>query len=317
MIARGLHIVAALVLAAPVQALDLALPTGARLVLDESAPMAIYDMPVGPWDPSAFPQQTAEGHLTRLVWHVPSYGRTTAQLLLPIRDQLAEEGFEINFTCTDQECGGFDFRFALDVAPEPTMHVNLGDFTYLTAEKTSAEEGDQQIALVISRGGGTGFIHLVHISPPGDDPIDVTLSSRAPIDAEVPVITVEPTELAATLEATGRATLDDLTFETGASALSGADYASLRALASFLVDNPGRQVVLVGHTDAEGALDNNIALSRSRAASVRDHLIAQLNVPAGQLRAEGVGYLAPRAPNSTGEGREMNRRVEVVLTDTE
>jgi OOP family OmpA-OmpF porin len=75
-------------------------------------------------------------------------------------------------------------------------------------------------------------------------------------------------------------------------------------------------VVLVGHTDASGGLAGNTALSRARAASVRDRLMAEYAVPAAQITAEGVGYLAPRATNKTEDGRARNRRVEAILTST-
>jgi len=74
-------------------------------------------------------------------------------------------------------------------------------------------------------------------------------------------------------------------------------------------------VVLVGHTDASGALAPNIALSRARAQAVRAALVA-LGAKADQIGAEGAGYLAPRATNLTPEGRAQNRRVEVMLTPT-
>ena len=70
-----------------------------------------------------------------------------------------------------------------------------------------------------------------------------------------------------------------------------------------------------GHAVLSG-LDANIALSRSRAVAVRDRLIQNFDVPAAQMDAEGMGYLAPVASNLTPEGREANRRVEVVLLTT-
>ena len=92
---------------------------------------------------------------------------------------------------------------------------------------------------------------------------------------------------------------------------------SLQALAAFLRADPARRVTLVGHTDTVGALDRNIALSKRRAASVLERLVSAHGVPRAQIAAEGMGYLAPIASNLTPEGREANRRVEVVLLNTE
>ncbi len=98
---------------------------------------------------------------------------------------------------------------------------------------------------------------------------------------------------------------------------SGAgDFASLTGLAAYLAANPDARVTIVGHTDATGALDGNVVLSRRRAQSVVDRLVQDYGVAAGRLSAEGAGYLAPRASNLTEAGRAENRRVEAILTPT-
>ncbi len=102
----------------------------------------------------------------------------------------------------------------------------------------------------------------------------------------------------------------------GMAQLGAGDYASLRALAEYLAANPAARVALVGHTDATGALEVNIAISRRRAASVMERLASDYAVPRQQMTAEGMGWLAPLATNITPEGREANRRVEAVLLTT-
>ena len=110
--------------------------------------------------------------------------------------------------------------------------------------------------------------------------------------------------------------LDGLIFGSGKGQLQAGDYPALTALAAWLIAHPEAKVVLVGHTDATGSAAGNLALSKGRAQSVRQALIAA-GVPAGQVTADGVGYLAPRAASMTDEGRAQNRRVEVVLTSTQ
>jgi outer membrane protein OmpA-like peptidoglycan-associated protein len=73
---------------------------------------------------------------------------------------------------------------------------------------------------------------------------------------------------------------------------------------------------LVGHTDASGSLAANIAVSERRAEAVAQVLIDRYGVDRDRVTAEGVGFLAPRATNQTEEGRQKNRRVEVVVTST-
>ena len=185
------------------------------------------------------------------------------------------------------------------------MHVDLGEFHYLTATRP-VEGGAERVALTISQGGERGYVHLARIAPAGALPALVTPSSR-----RVAGDTGEG--LIAQMTAAGHAVLEDVTFQTGASALSGESFDSLVTLAGFLAEDGARRIVLVGHTDAEGSLDANIALSRARAAAVRAHLVEVLGADPGQIEAAGIGYLAPRAANTSDEGRESNRRVEVVL----
>ncbi len=115
----------------------------------------------------------------------------------------------------------------------------------------------------------------------------------------------------------GHVVIPDLVFATGSSDLADGPNAALEALAEFLKADPSRRVALVGHTDAVGALEDNVALSRARAASVMEKLVADHGVSEDQLESNGMGYLSPVAPNTTPEGRRANRRVEAVLLNTE
>lgn len=84
-------------------------------------------------------------------------------------------------------------------------------------------------------------------------------------------------------------------------------------LAGYLTDNPNTRLALVGHTDDTGALQANIAVSKSRAEAVRTRLIDAHGVAPDRIEAQGVGYLSPLTSNATPEGRDLNRRVEAVL----
>jgi OOP family OmpA-OmpF porin len=110
--------------------------------------------------------------------------------------------------------------------------------------------------------------------------------------------------------------LEDLEFASGSASLSEVDYASLAAVAAWLKANPGTTIALVGHTDASGSLTANIALSERRAKAVAQVLIDRYGAERARVAAEGVGFLAPRATNQSEEGRQKNRRVEVIVTST-
>jgi OOP family OmpA-OmpF porin len=141
------------------------------------------------------------------------------------------------------------------------------------------------------------------------------------IDLEVEVSRgIDPaaaeTGIGAALDTSGRAVLEDLEFASGSASLSEVDYASLAAVAAWLKANPGTTIALVGHTDASGSLTANIALSERRAKAVAQVLIDRYGAERARVAAEGVGFLAPRATNQSEEGRQKNRRVEVIVTST-
>lgn len=288
--------------------IELALP-GTPIQVAASSINGQHLIATGPHNDGELPTRIASGLVQEFTWQIGGEGTSTAALQTAFTAQLSDQDYEITFTCTAQTCGGFDFRHALPVGQAPEMYVDLSDFTYMTAQR-DGDGGLQDVALMISHGGATGFVHLAMIQPADAAEAPVVQSSRAPVIA--PAAT---DDLIGQLTSTGSTALDDLQFETGASQLSTDSYASLTALAAFLAEDATRRIVLVGHTDALGSLSGNIALSRARASAVRLYLTGTLNVSPTQVEAQGIGYLSPRAANTTPEGREANRRVEVVLTN--
>ena len=283
-------------------------------------PLASYALPIGPWQDGQVASRILEGPLEQTAWRIAAPGMTTLQILSPLRDQLARAGFRILWECETDACGGFDFRFAIDVMPEPDMHVDLGDFRFLSAERAGAD-GPEAVSLLVSRSVEAGFVQMVAIGAarPAPSPLIPAIQTAPAAAADLPHQgdpVLQLSGLAAALQASGSAVLEDLVFRSGSAELGPGPFETLAALADFLKRDAARRVALVGHTDASGGLAGNTALSRARAASVRERLIAEYAVPAAQITAEGVGYLAPRATNQTEEGRARNRRVEVIVTST-
>ena len=299
---RRAALLAGLLAAGAAGAVEVPLPGGAVLAAEDSASFAMVELPEGPWAGGPPPMVATEGAVTRRAWAVPDGGSPDA-LIVPIREAFAAEGYAILYACADRACGGYDFRFALDLLPAPGMFVDLGNYRYLLAETADGA----RIAVVTSTGGGTGHVHVTAVTP-GAAP--TTVAPTVPEESAAPP---PAGDLAGRLLAAGHVVLDGLDFPSGSAALAGDRYESLAALAAFLEANPAATVLLVGHTDATGTLEANLALSRARAQAVRTRLIGTYGIETTRLAAEGAGFLAPVASNFTPDGRSANRRVEAVL----
>ena len=285
---------------------SLEFPSNASLTRDVSSPLESHAFPTGEWNNGAVPTQSAEGALTQQVWRIGTSSLTSLQIMRPLREQLRNDRYRIVFECADAACGGFDFRFAIDVLPPPEMQVALNDFRFLTAMKTDGSETDM-ISLLVSRTAQAGYVQVTRVAPVDAEPLSPRVAASAGTNS------ASASGIAVQLEETGRTVLSDLSFETGSAQLALAEFGSLAELARFLQADVNRQLVLVGHTDASGELDPNIELSQRRAASVLERLVADFGISRSQLTAQGVGFLVPLATNATEAGRTKNRRVEAVL----
>jgi len=101
-------------------------------------------------------------------------------------------------------------------------------------------------------------------------------------------------------------------YDANSAALSAGGTERIRALARTLQDFPKERIIVKGHTDSEGDERANQRLSEDRADSVRNLLVAE-GVTPSRVTAVGLGATLPVASNSTAEGRQQNRRVEIEL----
>lgn len=109
-------------------------------------------------------------------------------------------------------------------------------------------------------------------------------------------------------------TLGDVLFDTGKATLKPGAYATIDRLANALKEDSSRKVVIEGHTDSTGPAEVNQVLSQNRALSVQAALMER-GVSGDQITAVGKGPSSPVASNSTAEGRQLNRRVDMIFTE--
>jgi outer membrane protein OmpA-like peptidoglycan-associated protein len=104
----------------------------------------------------------------------------------------------------------------------------------------------------------------------------------------------------------------DVLFDVDSVRLDGSSRASLDQMAGVINEYRKTAVVVQGHTDATGSEEHNQGLSERRAGAVRNVLIGN-GVEPSRVTALGYGETSPRASNDTPSGRQLNRRVDVML----
>ncbi len=107
-------------------------------------------------------------------------------------------------------------------------------------------------------------------------------------------------------------TLGDLLFDTNKSELKNGASTNLGKLAAFLNKYPDSSVLIEGHTDNTGSYEYNQDLSQRRADSVKSWLVGK-GVSIARLSTSGKGEGSPVAGNDSATGRQLNRRVEVII----
>jgi outer membrane protein OmpA-like peptidoglycan-associated protein len=109
-------------------------------------------------------------------------------------------------------------------------------------------------------------------------------------------------------------TIGDVLFATDRAELNANGMATVKKLAEIMTQNPDRTVMVEGFTDSTGTAAHNKDLSERRAASVAQALVG-LGVPRERIGMRGYGEAFPVASNDTAANRQLNRRVEIVLSN--
>ncbi|MCH7708216.1 MAG: OmpA family protein [Myxococcales bacterium] len=144
-------------------------------------------------------------------------------------------------------------------------------------------------------------------------PILCTFLGEAPAPAPPPVLALAPAPAPAPPQQE-RFVLRGVKFAFDSDEIDPASAVVLDVVAETLNSRPNVRVLVEGHTDSRGDAAYNQTLSQRRAESVQRHLIGR-GVPASRMQARGFGEFQPEAGNDTDEGRALNRRVELSISN--
>ena len=113
------------------------------------------------------------------------------------------------------------------------------------------------------------------------------------------------------IKTAGKFVTNSIYFDVNSSRIKPESWATLNNTAQAIKATSGN-ILILGHTDSDGADDANLKLSQSRAASVKNALVKEFGIDASRLVTDGKGESQPVTSNNTASGKAQNRRVEFI-----
>jgi len=250
---------------------------------------------------------TVEGKISALFYVQPKE-RTALEVFRNYQAALTQAGFTALFSCELQGCDQ-----ALIREPFPSEVVRSRKWSSGSNPAGSIDRDVRFVSAKATRNGADVFV-MVFVAEPNSvwqaPAAVVVVAEPAPVDLGKVVISSD--RLRAGLADEGKIALYGIYFDTGRAEIKPESKAQLDEMARLLNTDRALKVSIVGHTDSQGVLDANLALSQRRAEAVVAALAGTYHIAASRLRARGIANFSPVATNRTEAGRSKNRRVELV-----
>jgi OOP family OmpA-OmpF porin len=249
-----------------------------------------------------------EGRITRILYRGPD-GRSSLEIFRNYQSALEAAGFETLFRC-GSDCG---HHFSGLLYGPTEMRI--------TNTRTSGGAFDmpqdvRYLAAKMVDGNRTVYVSLLVAFDNGFGALSkrpVTLLEIIEAKAmDTGMVKVDAEAIGKGIDANGHMAIYGVLFDSGSAAIKSESAGTLVEIAKLLESRPALRILVVGHTDNQGAYEYNINLSSQRANSVARYLTENHGIAQARMRSAGVGFLAPVATNGSPDGRARNRRVELV-----
>lgn len=243
--------------------------------------------------------ESIDGEYTFIEYASPA-GVTATQIYRTYETQLTKAGFKIVFSCRTSECGDMPMHFVREYVDGSTALGNsmVGDKGSFLVATGSYKDDPYYVIVVVGEdrrdNNSRYLLNIIRQENLDTDKVDVASVTDK-------------------LETEGRIAFYGIQFDLNSAELKPESTEALQVMADYLSATPDSEVLIVGHTDNSGNFELNMELSQKRADAVVKRLSADFAIDAKRLIPVGVGMAAPLASNATEEGREKNRRVEMVL----
>ncbi len=251
-----------------------------------------------------------EGKVTRIAYVVP-HERSTLEVMRNYEAALAKAGLKTAFSCVKEACGDdigdywWDKRLSNNF-----IKGNIPSSIFIAGPR----QGRYMVAEGKRPDGAPVHVAVLALPPYKDDEGGVYLEiveGKAMETGKV-AASLNAAEMAKGIANEGKVAVYGVYFDTGKAEVKPDSKPALAEMARMLQQDPKLKVFVVGHTDNQGVLAQNLALSQQRADAVVKALAEGYKVDPKRLAAKGVGAYAPLASNRAEEGRRKNRRVELV-----
>ena len=107
----------------------------------------------------------------------------------------------------------------------------------------------------------------------------------------------------------GEVSTNGILFDSGSANIQPQSMGIIRQISQVLQEENGMNLMIIGHTDADGPEDTNLSLSQKRAAAVKNALVSVYGISDSRLQTQGKGENEPIGDNNTPDGKAQNRRV--------
>lgn len=246
--------------------------------------------------------------------YVAAKGASPLEVYRNYRQALTAAGFETVYACELAECEKDNAQPLMSERPREatwaasnaivTSTFNSGNqpgFSYFSGRRNGAD-GVTWVSVGIA-GGGSTF----------DGRVRQFIQVVEPATTELGKVAVDARQIESGLKRDGKMALYGIHFDTDKAVLRDDSAEQLAQMAAALKAAPRMNVFIVGHTDNQGELARNTALSQQRAEAVAAALSTKYGIAPARLLARGVANLSPVSSNDAEDGRARNRRVEMVV----
>ncbi|OZG73103.1 hypothetical protein BTA51_11440 [Hahella sp. CCB-MM4] len=215
------------------------------------------------------------------------------------KQALEDAGMELLFSCSGPDCG-------------PGMNALFSE-TKKTGDIWHQYNGNDPVWLYrLTRDSGNAYVFLYFETGLYSPRVYQTVVEEKAM--ETGKVKVDPDYLAKQITNQGRVILKGLYFDTDSATLKPTSNETLSSVAGYLKAHADMSFYVVGHTDDTGSEQHNLDLSTARAESVANALIKDFGIAKDRLKPRGAGPWVPQARTGTSQTKEINRRVELVLS---